>query len=44
MIKTVRYVIISVAVAFIAYGIIREEHLTVLRKAVRVCFECIGIG
>lgn len=25
-------------------GIVRGEHMTVLRKAVMICLECIGIG
>jgi len=24
--------------------VIREEHLIVLKKAVNICLECIGIG
>lgn len=36
--------LIAVAVVFIIIGIIREEHLDVLRKAVNICLECIGIG
>ena len=29
---------------FLAIGMIRKEHLTVLEKAIRICLECIGIG
>lgn len=36
--------IIAVAVTFILIGIVREEHYEVLRKAITVCLECIGIG
>lgn len=36
--------LIAVAVVFIIIGIVREEHLDVLRKAVNICLECIGIG
>ena len=25
-------------------GVIRDEHLVVLKKAVNICLECIGIG
>jgi len=32
------------SVAFIGYGIVRDEHLVVLKKAVNICLECIGIG
>ena len=33
-----------VALSFILMGIMRQEHTTVLMKAVKICFECIGIG
>lgn len=32
------------ALAFLAAGLVRREHLEVLQKAVMVCLECIGIG
>lgn len=28
----------------IALGIAREEHQTVLEKAIKICLECMGIG
>ena len=28
----------------IVLGILRDEHQTILEKAVRICLECIGIG
>ncbi|MFR3606245.1 MAG: CD1871A family CXXC motif-containing protein [Anaerotignum sp.] len=27
-----------------AFGFIRQEHLTVLKKAITICLECIGVG
>ena len=36
--------IITVSVLFIGIGIIKQEHLEVMQKAVKVCLECIGIG
>ena len=30
--------------ALIAVGIVRQEYVLVLQKAVRICLECIGIG
>lgn len=36
--------IIAVGILFVIYGIHRGEIDVVLRKAVNVCLECIGIG
>lgn len=30
--------------AFVGFGLLREEHLAVLKKAAAICLECIGIG
>lgn len=38
------YIILATAVTFIAIGVLREEHLVVLKKAVNICLECIGVG
>lgn len=43
-IHIIRAAIFVVALVFIALGIARGEHSIVLRKAVRICLECIGIG
>ena len=32
------------SLAFILYGIHRDEILIVLDKAIHICFECIGLG
>ena len=32
------------AAALTAVGLLRQEHLEVMGKAVRICLECIGIG
>lgn len=40
----IRAGLLAVGIAFIAAGVVREEHLTVLRKAINICLECIGIG
>ena len=39
-----RYGLLAAALAFIAVGLLRQEHLEVMQKAVRICLECIGIG
>ena len=36
--------LLVLGVAFVAIGIYRGEVETVLRKAVMICLECIGIG
>lgn len=35
---------IAVALGMIALGIAREEPLLVVRKAINICMECIGLG
>lgn len=36
--------ILVVGAAFLVLGVYRGEAETVLRKAVNVCMECIGLG
>jgi len=33
-----------VSIGFIVGGVIRKEHLVVLKKSINICLECIGIG
>lgn len=40
----VRFCILAAAAAFIGIGLLRQEQMEVLGKAVRICLECIGIG
>lgn len=35
---------IIAAVACICFGVFRNENAYVLRKAIRICLECIGVG
>ena len=39
-----RWGLLALRILFIAIGIGGGEHLEVMRKAVRICMECIGIG
>lgn len=43
-IQITRAAVIAVALAFLVLGVLREEHLIVLKKAVNICLECIGVG
>ena len=40
----IRYGLLGLAVILIAVGLIKQEHLEVMQKAVKICLECIGIG
>lgn len=40
----VRYGLLGLAVALIAVGLMKQEQLEVMQKAVKICLECIGIG
>lgn len=36
--------LLTLGVAFLAFGIWREEYVVVMGKAINICLECIGIG
>lgn len=38
------YIVLLSGVVLIVIGRIRGEHLIVLKKAINICLECIGIG
>lgn len=40
----VRWGLLGLAVVMIAAGLVNQEHLHVMQKAVKICLECIGIG
>jgi len=40
----VTYLLILAAAACMAFGIYRGEVDTVLKKAINICMECIGLG
>lgn len=39
-----RKLIFILAVSFLTYGIYNKEYMSVFRKAVTICLECVGIG
>lgn len=39
-----RWILLCLAIVFILLGMYRGETQDVLRKAVNICMECIGIG
>ena len=42
--KILTFLLILIGIVFIVLGFLRSDNLEVLNKAIRVCFECIGIG
>ena len=44
VLKTVRFAIFAVALAFIVIGIFNGSADDVLKKAIVICTECIGLG
>ena len=39
-----RIILCAAAVGFILYGVNRGEVAIVLKKAINICLECIGLG
>lgn len=42
--RKIKPAIVFSAIASIAYGVWRGEHVEVLMKSINLCLECIGIG
>lgn len=40
----IKFMILLLSLTFIIVGVIREEQFVVLKKAINICLECIGIG
>lgn len=40
----VQIFLVFLSLAAIIFGILREEHKTILQKAINICLECIGVG
>lgn len=34
----------AVAASFIVIGLMQNQHIKVLNKAIKICMECVGIG
>lgn len=43
-IRCARCMCLAAGILFIGIGLVRQEHLEVMQKAVRICLECVGIG
>ena len=43
-VKYLRGFAVCVGIAMIVLGVFRGENAVVLKKAVRICLECIGVG
>ena len=39
-----KYILLLISLVFMAAGAYRGEVLEVLKKAINICLECIGIG
>lgn len=42
--RFIPWIILGVSIGCIVIGILREEQVAVLKKAINICLECIGIG
>lgn len=38
------YIMLGTAIVLIAVGIMQQQNLIVLKKAIKICLECVGIG
>ncbi|WP_347488900.1 CD1871A family CXXC motif-containing protein [Desulfoscipio sp. XC116] len=39
-----KYGLLALSAFFIALGVLLDEHLVVIKKAINICLECIGLG
>ena len=42
--SVIRVILLILAVGWIAIGLVTGEYREVYRKAVMICYECVGIG
>lgn len=43
-VKKIRRMLLTTAIALIIVGIYQQGQWDLLNKAIRICYECIGIG
>lgn len=43
-INVIRAVILVIALVLVVVGLINGGYFDVMNKAIRICYECIGIG
>jgi len=44
LMSKIKYLLFTLSIVFITLGILREEMDIVLKKAINICLECIGVG
>lgn len=42
--KWIPFLFLVLSIVMIGIGVLREEPMIVLNKAINICLECIGIG
>ena len=42
--RVIPYAMLALSIVMIIAGVMRDEHVVVLKKAGNICLECIGIG
>ena len=42
--KISQFILLIAGVSMMSYGAVRGEAAVVLGKAIKLCFECVGIG
>ena len=42
--RLITYVVLATAIVLMVVGIMQNQNLIVLGKAIKICLECVGIG